>query len=1046
MSHPTPEQWRKIFLDAEPGRPELQGAHTEERFLPTRAGKGLTSAEHFARYLFASTYAHGRRVLDVACGVGYGAYILKLLGARQVVGVDRDAAAIELARRAYPCEGLEFRDGDAAALDLAGPPFDLIVSFETVEHVEDPDAFLRGLGRLLAPDGLLIISCPHDARSPWVSPFHLRHYTYQEFHDLAARHFPDPQPVVQVHGIASLILPLEAARADDLAPQPLPQTYLEVSKPVEDSDVFLLLCGRVPNEVQPTAVISKNLSDMLQDVYAGVSYIRERVPILERDLAEANAKIGVQLRQTRALTEALEDYKTYTLELLDQLEQLRYSRTWQLMLACREALRSPAKLLALPLRIARILTEPPGPKAGASAASGAVASALLPQYLPHRRSAIVDWPPDRPLVTVGIPCYNYGRYLQEAIDSVLASTFRDFEIIVVNDGSTDAETLRVLAGLETAPPAGIRFQVVHQPNQGLAASRNKGAALGRGKYVISLDADDRIAPTYLEKTLWVLEHHPQYAFCYSLVQMFGAEESVWKTEPFSLERALRYNHVPTGAVFRREAWVEAGGFRDELYGQDDWNFWITLGARGWEGCLIDEPLFHYRKHAASMWSGIQMPDREVTARKIQAMHTYLTGAGDSREAETFNPPKDPVARAALDSPGPPPAGRSALARRPHLPFGDGRPAVLFAIPWMAIGGAERIVLEVMKALAADYGLAAATTVKARHIWEEEFRRVTPWIYHLAKLPLDDPAGYLCDLVKAHGISGVVISGSALAYQALPALKQAGALWTADIVHNTVPEGYLEASIRFDPYLDCHFAVGVPQWDALSRQGRRAEKIRLAPNGIEAYGRFNPATYAARLPEIRGRLRLHGDEVVLVYTGRLAVEKDVPLFVRVVGEIVRGHPRRKFRAFILGDGPERPRVEHEIRAQGLQGIVELTGFTDQVAEVLAVSRFAFLTSRFEGSSVTLLEAMSMRLVALATGAGNAREVIEDGSNGFVIPAREPADFAARVGEVLADPARQAAIRDRARQTVVDRYNLDAMVRIYAETLGEALARRGKPQLA
>jgi glycosyltransferase involved in cell wall biosynthesis len=741
-------------------------------------------------------------------------------------------------------------------------------------------------------------------------------------------------------------------------------------------------------------------------------------------------------RRLAAITRALEDQKAYTLELQANLDAMYWSRTWQLMLACRDALRSPLRLLRLPVRVLRILIDPPAPPV-AAAGPAAAATPILPQYLPHRRSAIRDWPPDRPLVTVGVPCFNYGRFLPEAVESVLASTFQDFEILVINDGSTDPPTLDALAAIEGRDP---RIRVVHQENQGLAAARNKGAALARGKYVVSLDADDRLDPTYLEKTVWVLEHHPEYAFCYSLVRMFGAEDSIWKTEPFSLEKALRYNHVPTGAVFRREAWIEARGFRDELYGQDDWNFWITLGAKGWEGCLINEVLFYYRKHQASMWSSLREQEREATARRIRALHGYLVGQGDSREAENWRPPQDPVVRAALDAPEPAPEGRLPLPQRPHLDFSRDRPCLLFAVPWMALGGAEQVVLQVMEGLRDEYRLAAVSTLDARHDWEAEFRRLTPWIYHLGNLPVLDGAGYLRDLIACHRICGLIVSGSALAYQALPLLKQDLDLWTADIVHNIVPEGYFQTSVRMDPHLDCHFAAGEHQREALAGRGVSPEKIRVAATAADAAGRFNPDLYADRLPEIRRRLGLRGGEVVLTYTGRLAPEKDVPLFVRVVAEIVRRNPQRRFRAFVAGDGPERARVEHEIRVHGLQTVIEILGYCDYVPEVLAVSRFAFLTSRFEGSSLTLLEAMAMRQVVLTPAAGSAADVIEDGVNGFLVRSRRPDDFAARVAEVLADPAREAEIGRRARDTILARYDLRGMIRVYRDAVGQALAAR------
>src|SRR5712692_6959809 len=95
-------EWRKIFPDGDGVPP------SEERFVPHHSRKGLTSGEHFARYLFAAGLCRGKRVLDIACGSGYGAYILKILGAAQVVAVDRDPAAVRFAQRQYATAGLEF--------------------------------------------------------------------------------------------------------------------------------------------------------------------------------------------------------------------------------------------------------------------------------------------------------------------------------------------------------------------------------------------------------------------------------------------------------------------------------------------------------------------------------------------------------------------------------------------------------------------------------------------------------------------------------------------------------------------------------------------------------------------------------------------------------------------------------------------------------------------------------------------------------------------------------------------------------------------------
>src|ERR1700736_2112376 len=117
-----------------------------------------------------------------------------------------------------------------------------------------------------------------------------------------------------------------------------------------------------------------------------------------------------------------------------------------------------------------------------------------------------------PRVSVVIPCFNLGEYVDEAVDSVLCQTLQDLEIVIVNDGSTDPHTNAKLAGYSKP-----RTRVIQTENQGLAAARNVGIADSRGDYILPLDADDRIAPTFLEKTAAVLDQHPEIGIVYSKV-------------------------------------------------------------------------------------------------------------------------------------------------------------------------------------------------------------------------------------------------------------------------------------------------------------------------------------------------------------------------------------------------------------------------------------------------------------------------------------------------------------------------------------------------
>lgn len=151
------------------------------------AGAPLDWFMHQARYLFAAGFAAGLDVLDIACGTGYGSALLARHGARSVTGVDISAEALDEARRRHEAPGVRFLQGDALELPARGP-FDMAVSFETIEHVADPGRMLDELAGCLMPDGVLVCSSPNrdvtgsgrSRHDPPANPFHVVELTRRE--------------------------------------------------------------------------------------------------------------------------------------------------------------------------------------------------------------------------------------------------------------------------------------------------------------------------------------------------------------------------------------------------------------------------------------------------------------------------------------------------------------------------------------------------------------------------------------------------------------------------------------------------------------------------------------------------------------------------------------------------------------------------------------------------------------------------------------------------------------------------------------------------
>lgn len=157
---------------------------TGERMIPGKVDSALLM-EHLARYRFAMEYSVDRKVLDAACGAGYGAYMLSK-NASEVVGMDRSAEAISYATETYKAGNVKFITGDVTSMPFDADSFDLITAFEIFEHVENPQNMLKEMSRVLRKDGILLISTPNAEyeKSTVKNEFHVKEYDLEEFQEI----------------------------------------------------------------------------------------------------------------------------------------------------------------------------------------------------------------------------------------------------------------------------------------------------------------------------------------------------------------------------------------------------------------------------------------------------------------------------------------------------------------------------------------------------------------------------------------------------------------------------------------------------------------------------------------------------------------------------------------------------------------------------------------------------------------------------------------------------------------------------------------------
>jgi 2-polyprenyl-3-methyl-5-hydroxy-6-metoxy-1,4-benzoquinol methylase len=178
----------------------------DERFELTASANGhIIYDEHVIRYELACTLIKDKSVLEIASGSGYGSNMLASSGAKKVLAMDIDAQAIERAKGKYRKENLEFRQGNAEKIDLPDSSVDMIISFETIEHLEHPEKFLSSAKRILKSGGIALVSTPNWEVSQNKNPFHVKEYTEKEFTDLLKKYFQNIKILKQRNAMASVI-------------------------------------------------------------------------------------------------------------------------------------------------------------------------------------------------------------------------------------------------------------------------------------------------------------------------------------------------------------------------------------------------------------------------------------------------------------------------------------------------------------------------------------------------------------------------------------------------------------------------------------------------------------------------------------------------------------------------------------------------------------------------------------------------------------------------------------------------------------------------
>ncbi len=644
--------------------------YTGERCIPGKKGLELLELEHRARYALACAFAEGRRVLDLGSGAGYGAAMLAEKAA-YVLGADISEEAVSFAQNAFAGKNLAFLAADICGADFperilaaAGERFDCVVCFEMIEHVPAPLTVIQHVKRLLSPGGLFIVSTPNinypfDAVKS--NPHHVMEYSKAEFTAQLTHHFRQVSlSGQQIHLLSSIgYAPDMAARFQEWR-----------SSTAENAKYFVAVCSDREEPLSPPQGLLVTGDAHLHLVHSRLNETRQdqaekgqRIRLLEEALKqygtinpqfvkrmeETRQQLKLEMDENRRIFERLTKLQESEERLRRQVEDLKahvvkvdrenksshsqYERQlhdFKNHPAVRRLLRfSPPGLKVLGLfgldfwkhlRRGKRAGGGQGSRGGPSGETGPSPEKpdipLLSAAAVDRRRTELLQRPMSVLVSIIMPAYNRSETIGRAIDSVLKQRYTHWELIVVDDGSTD--NTRDMVQTFSQRNGNIRYVAI--PHAGVSAARDKGLQESRGEIIAYLDSDNEWSPEYLLFMVHALADSKRLCG-YCALRIVDHNDHGFETiraRGYDYEALTHNNYIDINIfVHHREAFKRLGGFDHDLKRWVDWDL-ILRYVKRYEPVVVPIVLATY--HRKKSLQQITLEEPETYKYKVLNKH------------------------------------------------------------------------------------------------------------------------------------------------------------------------------------------------------------------------------------------------------------------------------------------------------------------------------------------------------------------------------------------------------------------------------------------
>ena len=568
---------------------------TGERFVPDFC-KGEIVDEHMLRYVFAKQFVDGIVVLDAACGEGYGSNILSEK-AKYVYGIDISHTAVENAKQKYNKENLEYKENSIAEISVESNSIDMVVSFETIEHVESEiqEKFLSEVKRLLKPNGKLLISTPNKAIYSdlfhYSNEFHVKEFYYEEFVTFLKKYFKNVVVLHQSNAVMSVIYPVKDGSLD-----------FWNNEDLDEVKYLIAICS----------------DEEITNDYSGVAkfYSETKFSQLNKRILELQDAEEVRNKHIKKLDQIIEENNRHTAKLDQiieeknrQLQIIHNSVGWKICNRCvliRDRVLPTGSKRRFVAKLAKKFVKNPGfyfrqlnmenirklKYYASSEGMGDLENRLdyfdqkytqkgnsakllfdIPKERDEKEYEILEFPKfEKPLVSIVIPVYNQFAYTYACLKSIIENTQGiSYEVIIADDNSTDS-TKNINSIVKN-------LVVVRNPeNLRFLLNCNNAAKYAKGDYIHFLNNDTQVQPNWLNSLIALMDNDKTIGMVGSKLiypdgrlQEAGGilwkDGSAWNYGNKSDPDLPEFNYVKevdyiSGAsiLIRNELWKRLGGF------------------------------------------------------------------------------------------------------------------------------------------------------------------------------------------------------------------------------------------------------------------------------------------------------------------------------------------------------------------------------------------------------------------------------------------------------------------------------------------------------